>query len=385
MASFVDGLHRMLPFLPRMSLQLARLLCAPDRAERIGQILAQDRILAKRPVAIYLATPRRFLRPDRLARKRTALTNLLAMIEAAQAAALAQGLGLRIVAVEHLARLPRAGLVFSHHTVEDALFGRLRADGCVVWHFKTGDLPDSLTIDAGGFSGWSTLATRSLAALGLEDIDLAEAEAFFAERQAAVIGGNLSKYQQPTVGPMTPLPQPYVFVALQTIGDMVQRQAHIPMLEMLRIVVERFAGTGMTVAIKRHPKCRSAQVWRALAAAAAQPHVRLVDGSIHQLLAGASALITVNSGVGSEAMLHRVPIYCFGGADYAPIAHSIRSAAAFRALTDPIRPATSAEDLVRFHFYYRTVHQTVGSAALHRRVDRLVADFIRARAETGRQ
>lgn len=385
MAFFVDGLLRILPFLPRSSLRLASVLCPPDRADQIGRILAMDRILRQRPVAIYLATPRRFLRPDRLARKRTALTNLLAMIEAAQAAAMAHGLGLRIVAVEHLAGLPRAGLILSHHTVEDSLFRRLRAEGSVVWHFKTGDLPGSLTIDAGGFSGWSTLATRPLAALGLERLDLMQAEAFFAERQAAVIGGNQSKYQQPEAGPVAALSQPYVFVALQTIGDMVQRQAHVPMLEMLRIVVERFAGTDMTVAIKRHPRCRSARVSRALAEVGTQPHVRLVNASIHELLAGASALITVNSGVGSEAMLHRVPVYCFGGADYAPIAHSVRSAAAFRDLTDPIRPAVSAADLVRFHFYYRTVHQTVGAAALHRRVDRLVADFIRGRAVADRR
>ena len=41
------------------------------------------------------------------------------------------------------------------------------------------------------------------------------------------------------------------------------------------------------------------------------------DISIHQLLANCSAVFTVNSGVGLEALLHSKKVYTFGNADYA--------------------------------------------------------------------
>lgn len=371
MTFVIDVMLRRVPFLPRLSLRIARRFCDPARAVLIGQILAQDAILRRLPVAAYVATPRRFLRPDRLARKRTALTNLLAMIDISQKAAIRRGLGLRIVAAEQLGDLPAARLVLSHHTVEDAAFHALRARGTAVWHFKTGDLPGSLTIDQGGFSGWSTLASRPIDTLGLGTIDLSEAQRFFDQRYREVVGGNQSKYLQPE-GAVPDLPVgPYVFVALQTIGDMVQRQAYVPMLDMLEMVVRRFAGTDMTVVVKRHPKCRSKRVAAALAMAAQQPHVRVTQASIHQILSGAAAVFTVNSGVGSEAMLHKVPIYCFGGADYAPVAHTLRSEADLIAMTTPIRPAVSEADLVRFHAYYRQTHQVLGQERLTTRVDAL--------------
>ena len=45
--------------------------------------------------------------------------------------------------------------------------------------------------------------------------------------------------------------------------------------------------------------------------------------SIHQTLASADVVITVNSGVGLEAVLHQKKVLTFGNADYSTIAHKI--------------------------------------------------------------
>ena len=45
--------------------------------------------------------------------------------------------------------------------------------------------------------------------------------------------------------------------------------------------------------------------------------------SIHQVLASSDAVITVNSGVGIEAILHQKKVLTFGNADYSTIAHKI--------------------------------------------------------------
>lgn len=363
---------RYLPYCPRSSFRIGAALADHERAAWLRQLATRDAMLSAASPSIYVATPRRFTRPDRLARARTALTNLLAMIDVAQQAALVRGMGARIVAVEHLPVLPAARLIFSHHTVEDSTFSMLREKGSEIWHFKTGDLPNSVTLDPMGFSGWSSLAGKRLVDLDLDEIDQHEADVYFSSCRDAIIGGNISKYPQKRETLLTVPQRPYVFVAMQTLGDMVQNAAYIPMLEMLRIVVDRFRGTQYSVVVKRHPKCHSRQVFQAIASLKDEPHVKIVDLSIHQILARASALITVNSGVGSEAMLHRVPIYCFGAADYAPIAHRVISADEFRSLTDPIRPVCSNDELSRFHHFYRLRHQAIGIEALRQRVEALV-------------
>ncbi len=137
------------------------------------------------------------------------------------------------------------------------------------------------------------------------------------------------------------------------------------MLEMLAMVVERFRGGATQVVVKRHPKCacpKVASVLRSLAAAGA---IRLSDLGIHSLIANSRAVITVNSGVGSEAIIHLKPVYTFGAADYAAIAHPIQDAAQFDRLTNPIRTAASPDDMIRFLHFYRN-HYLVRVSDRHR-------------------
>ena len=43
------------------------------------------------------------------------------------------------------------------------------------------------------------------------------------------------------------------------------------------------------------------------------------DLSIHDLIAAAEIVVTVNSGVGMETVLHQKPVYAFGRANYSEI------------------------------------------------------------------
>ena len=125
------------------------------------------------------------------------------------------------------------------------------------------------------------------------------------------------------------------------------------MLDMLDIVMRRFAGSEYRVVVKRHPLCRDTNVAATLAKLSADGSILLRNESIHSLIAGADAVIVVNSSVGSEAALHLKPIYTFGGAEYAPIAHNICNEAEFVAKTSPIRLPVSEDMLKRFVYFYR--------------------------------
>ena len=348
----------------RAALTLARPLATPARKPLIDRLLAYPH--AAHPT-VEVATPLRFVSPRKLAKPSEAIDGMLEVIDTTLALCAERGLP---------ARLGRSGkpplrhppaLWLSHHTIASADTAALTAQGTIVRHFKAADLPGYTIFDPQGFSGWSSLAEADIASLPLDRIPQPEADAFFATQRDRIIGGAVSKYAQ---GADTPLPDAsFVFIALQTIGDMVQRKAFVPMLTMLDWVVDHYAGTGTHVVIKRHPKCRSATVQAALARASAQPHVTLTTGSIHAILARAEAVFTVNSGVGSEAMLHEVPIYTFGAADYAPIAHQIRTRAD---LPSTLAPKVPADTLHRFHHFYRKTYQTERATGLRDRLNDLI-------------
>ncbi len=218
-------------------------------------------------------------------------------------------------------------------------------------HFKPADLPDYIWIDTHGYAGWASLAQKEIASLELPP--LPAADEFFARHRQEVLAGNVSKYAQPDANAAADLPEQYVFVAMQIATDRTQRLARIPMLTMLDIAIARFRDTPIKVVVKQHPLCKSKQVAQKLAYLAGRGDILLRNDSIHRLIDGSLAVVTINSGVGSEAILHLKPIYLFGGADYACVTHQIRSAEHFNEATSPIQLPVPAETMKRFLCYYR--------------------------------
>ena len=219
-------------------------------------------------------------------------------------------------------------------------------------HFKRGDLPGYMVLDAGGYSGWSTLSGANIADLSLPPLD--EAKALCAKLWQDIVVANVSKYAQEAVTTdADPLPPKYVFVPLQVAGDRTQRKARFSMLEMLDMVVSKFRGTDTMVVVKPHPKSKDMEQIAKLMELVEAGDALMRFDSIHHLIAGAEAVITINSGVGSETLLHNKPIYCLGAADYDCVAHRIESVEQFTELTTPIRHAVSEADYIRFTAYYR--------------------------------
>ena len=76
--------------------------------------------------------------------------------------------------------------------------------------------------------------------------------------------------------------------------------------------------------IKRHPNCKAGEMAAFIR--------NLVDGniatettsSIHDIIPGAQAVVTLNSGVGFESLLYEKPVVCLGRADYGGVAFPLR-------------------------------------------------------------
>ena len=71
------------------------------------------------------------------------------------------------------------------------------------------------------------------------------------------------------------------------------------------------------IIVKPHPRDTNPQTRRYLARLAARDgRVQVVDANIHDMLARAAVAVTINSAVGIEAHLHKVPVVLCGRSDF---------------------------------------------------------------------
>ncbi|MCR0981440.1 capsular polysaccharide export protein, LipB/KpsS family [Roseomonas populi] len=181
------------------------------------------------------------------------------------------------------------------------------------WHYKAGALPHMLSFDRLGYSGWSELA--GLERRDVLAVDAAIADAFHETRTRPWLAEGRSKYRQDASVPVEG--EGFIFLPLQLPNDSViaLKLFEAPYLDGVRRMVAALAGAGVPVVIKRHPHCKDPAVGRFLEALPEGP-VSVSRASVHALISRARAVLTVNSGVGFEALLHGKPVVAAGKAEY---------------------------------------------------------------------
>ena len=210
----------------------------------------------------------------------------------------------------------REARVISYHTNAPANPLRL--------HIQESPLAGCSSFDNSGFAGFSSIATdHAQIARFVSDVPAGILEQNQLEMHDRYVAANISKYLQPTDS--KPIPGPYVFVALQIPTDIVSRLAWISGTDLLRGVVDHYRGTGVSVVVKRHPFCGSMGVQGCLDELEAAGDIIRTNNSIHSLIASAQCVITVNSGVGLEALIHGKSVIVSGQCDYTYAARTVRN------------------------------------------------------------
>lgn len=198
------------------------------------------------------------------------------------------------------------------------------------WHLCRAPFPDMIEFDQRGYAGFSSVRSKACAHR-IDQLDQEESEKIFTLFSRNYLAAGRSKYSQPSRGTSEGLVKPYVFVALQVPGDSVLAFSTLTPYQFCNKVIEKFLGTSYQVVVKQHPRdtvkleedapteekpTRDFDGLSKLRKNMATGRCQLRSGNIHELIAGAEGVFTVNSGVGLESLLHRKPVFVWSKSQY---------------------------------------------------------------------
>jgi hypothetical protein len=152
--------------------------------------------------------------------------------------------------------------------------------------------------------------------------DPARAAAFFAGLQQRFVDGRRSRYDQPEE--RLQVPAGCIAVFLQTESHRkVGETCHLSLRHMVKALLER--DDPRPIVVKPHPRDTDLDTFGWLARKAQKDaRLHILPANIHDILAQADVAVTINSAVGIEAMLHRVPVVLCGAADFHHICETVR-------------------------------------------------------------
>lgn len=236
---------------------------------------------------------------------------------------------------------PVGGYRLSYHSYGDSRH---------VWRVKETSVPFFYSFDRLGFSGWSEIALLpERFREHVQRVDTDAAREFCKDLRNWMISNNLSKYAQPDLS--AAIPDRFVFFPLQVRGDIVAYHCRLDPLLVLRWAARMALHTRTPLVVKRHPFCRSRLVGIVLKfVSAMNPYVTVADAPIPHLLARCSSVITGNSGVGFEALIHGKQVFSFARSEYMLACHTVRRESDVRGafLCEPVELSDDSMKFVSF-------------------------------------
>jgi hypothetical protein len=186
--------------------------------------------------------------------------------------------------------------------------------------YKQMHMPDLFTLD---HLGWGADHSELQADPLLWDIDASTAERFVQSLKQRLLETGCSKLAQPARGSVDLLPDDYIFAPTQTPRDYVQvHHSPISVVSFVELVSNWAKESGQNVVFKLHPGLyHTSEIDRQIIEAvtrhcAESSRVFCVNANVHDLIANANGVFTINSGVGFESLIHGKPVVTFGNCDY---------------------------------------------------------------------
>jgi capsule polysaccharide export protein KpsC/LpsZ len=232
--------------------------------------------------------------------------------------------------------------LLSYHSIGEKLPNILR--------YKDGYLNNMITFDSKGHSGWSSLCDDNIEEI-LPHINHTKATQFFHQLKKNHIQKNQSKYTQPNEDNF-PFPKKFIFFPLQTVSDSVMLHSYFNPIELLQNIVQILHKKKIALVVKRHPRCENSELAKLLTQYEKEKKLIIFNGSIHQAIAKADTIYTINSGVGFESLLHLKPVVTFGKSDYMSMTKNISNLNDLKNHLFHKLSKQNKSDIKRFLYYY---------------------------------
>jgi len=189
-----------------------------------------------------------------------------------------------------------------------------------VWRLKESYIFPYYYFDETGYSGWAKIVHDDSILNEVEKINENDANKFVEELKLNLIQSNSSKYEQGNEE--FKADGKYIFYPLQTADDHVVALSRFNQRDIIKFLSVEAIKYGYKLVIKRHPWCKNKEIEKTLEDALRNGAI-VSNASIHKIIPNASAVITANSGVGFEALIHGVPVFTTGKCDYEMVTEKI--------------------------------------------------------------
>lgn len=209
------------------------------------------------------------------------------------------------------------------------------------WTIKEAYTVNELYFDRNGYSGWAEIANNRELFEKSQQEDLQKATKFLERYVKTYRQEKLTKYKQPST--KISLPEEFILVAMQVPNDTVTALADIPTYALANMVAQSYKGV-VPVVVKPHPLDG-----RFSNKIITSNNAIVVKSDIDDMIPRASAVYTVNSGVGFESLLYGTPVYTSGHSDYHWATTRIRN----RQDIDNTKGISISRDvIVKFLYFY---------------------------------
>lgn len=246
------------------------------------------------------------------------------------------------VKLRGLGKVPESheGILLAHHTAVS------RPN---LWNLKKGYIPFYMNFDRCGFSGWSEMAKSKKLFSTSQKVDAEQATQFVNSFRKTYSAKDVSKYPQ---SKSTCPDEPFLFVACQRPQDVVSQLAQIETYELASQVAHQLS-QDINIVIKLHPKEIKQDVINHLADL---PNVQFSGASIHQLISKSVGVVTVNSGVGFEALFYGKHVFTSGHVDYHWVTHKLSDKRHVANIPEILSLPVDIDRINKFLFYMMNTH-----------------------------
>jgi hypothetical protein len=193
-------------------------------------------------------------------------------------------------------------------------------------YYKQMHLRNLFTIDT---EGWGADHSIMRSGPDFEWVDHDAAAAFCDALSRTFLTTGISKDRQPPLGGGGGLPDDFIFVPTQLRTDYVNiHHSPIAVPDFIRTVAAWGDARRQNLVVKIHPSGRNDQeVIDAVAHCRREfAYVHFADANVHELITRSAGVITINSGVGFESLIHGRPVATFGDCDYRWVTHNTTEA-----------------------------------------------------------